>query len=262
MLILASEMVIRPTYVVTCLTHLWKYLKGTHDLSMTSFQRDPESEYGALRLNVYVDASFSSRGSRSRSGMAMYLVNPVTGSESIIQWASRRQTSMATSAPEAEVTAMAEGYATAVFLFDTLTEIRAVKGFGPTCILSQKTDSAVALKQLNTAQKLAYLRELVYQQEEIETVYIPGSSQRADPQTKILSGQALKKAQQDLNLHEIVTPVIGTIRTLYDSHRTGQALNVQHSEESRAWEVLYQCRLSLTLPIVSVNLRIMGGLRT
>ena len=109
-------------------------------------------------------------GSRSRSGMAVYLVNPVTGAESIIQWASRRQTSMATSAPEAEVTAMAEGYATAVFLFDTLVKIRAAKGIGPTCILSLKTDSAVALKQLNAhtvtvrtrtaAQKLANLREL------------------------------------------------------------------------------------------------------
>ena len=89
--ILASQMVIRPTYVVFCLTQLWRYLKRTHDLSMTSFQRDSESEYGTLRLNVYVDASFSSGGSRSRSGMAMYLVNPVTGAESIIQWASRRQ---------------------------------------------------------------------------------------------------------------------------------------------------------------------------
>ena len=144
---------------------------------------------------MYVDASFSSGGSRSRSGMAMYLVNPVTGAENTIQWASRRQTSKATSAPEAEVTAMAEGCATAVFPFDTLTEIQAVRGFGPTCILSLKTDSAVALKQLTThtvtvrtrtaAQKLAYLRELTYQQEEIETVYIPGSSQRADSQTII-----------------------------------------------------------------------------
>ena len=32
---------IRPTYVVTCLTQLWRYLKGTYDLSMTSFQWSP-----------------------------------------------------------------------------------------------------------------------------------------------------------------------------------------------------------------------------
>ena len=65
---------------------------------------------------------------------------------------------------------MAEGYATSIFLFDTLEEIKAIKGFGPTCRLSVKTKSAVALKQLNThtvtvrtrtaAQKLACLREL------------------------------------------------------------------------------------------------------
>ena len=68
---------------------------------------------------------------------------------------------------------MAEGFAASIFLFDSLKELRLVKGVGPSCILSMKTDSAVALKQLNTqsvtvrsrtaAQKLTYLRELVYQ---------------------------------------------------------------------------------------------------
>ena len=58
-------------------------------------------------------------------------------------------------------------------------------------------------------------------------MYIPGLSQRADSQTKILSGQGLKKAQQDLNLHEIVTPVIGTVRIIDDSQKTGQVPNVQ-----------------------------------
>ena len=120
---------------------------------MTSFFPNPSSVFGKLRLNVYVDASFSSGGSRSRSGMAMYLVDTTDGSESIIQWASRRQTSMATSAPEAEVTAMAEGFATAIFLFDSLKEIQVITGFGPDCILSMKTDSAVALKQMNNTDK-------------------------------------------------------------------------------------------------------------
>ena len=88
---------------------------------------------GSLVLNVYVDASFASGGGRSRSGLAMYLVNPVKGTESLIQWASRRQTSMATSAPEAEVSAMAEGYAASIFLFDTLSEMGLVSGSGPEC---------------------------------------------------------------------------------------------------------------------------------
>ena len=92
---IASQMVIRPTEMVKCLIHLWRYIKGTSSLSMTSFFPNPSSIFGKLRLNVYVDASFSSGGSRSRSGMAMYLVDTTDGSESIIQWASRRQTSMA-----------------------------------------------------------------------------------------------------------------------------------------------------------------------
>ena len=57
---------------------------------MTSFSPNPSSVFGKLRLNVYVDASFSSGGSRSRSGMAMYLVDTTDGSESIIQWASQK----------------------------------------------------------------------------------------------------------------------------------------------------------------------------
>ena len=163
-----------------------------------------------LLLTLYVDASFSTGGGRSRTGMAMYLVNPIDGSESLVQWASRRQTSMATSAPEAEVSAMAEGFAASIFLFDSLKELKLVKGVGPSCILSMKTDSAVALKQLNTqsvavrsrtaAQKLTYLRELVYQAPQVEPIYISGQSQRADGQTKTLSGQPLKEAQRHFNL--------------------------------------------------------------
>ena len=94
-----------------------------------------------LLLILYVDASFSTGGGRSRTGIAMYLVNPIDGSESLVQWASRRQTSMATSAAEAEISAMAEGFAASIFLFDSLKELKLVKGVGPSCILSMKTDS-------------------------------------------------------------------------------------------------------------------------
>ena len=100
---------------------------------MTSFLPNTSSVFGKLRLNVYVDAS----------------------SESIIQWASRRQTSMAASAPEAEVTAMAEGFATAIFLFDSLKEIQ------------------VTVRTRTAAQKLAFLRELIYQDPQIQPICIP-----------------------------------------------------------------------------------------
>ena len=112
----------------------------------------------------------------------MYLVNPVNGKESIIQWASRGQTSMATSGPEAEVSA----------------------------VMSMKTDSAVAPKQLGTqsvtvrtrtaAQKLHYLRELIYDDPQVEPIYISGDSQRPHGLTKILSGRALLTCQESLNL--------------------------------------------------------------
>ena len=240
---IASQMVIRPTEMVKCLTHLWRCIKGTSTLSMTSFLPNSSSVFGKLRLNVYVDASFSSGGSRSRSGMAMYLVDTTDGSESIIQWASRRQTSMATSAPEAEVTAMAEGFATAIFLFDSLKEIQVITGFGPDCILSMKTDSAVALKQMNThtvtvrtriaAQKLAFLRELIYQDVQIQPTYIPGPSQRADAQTKCLSGPALRKAQEYLNLRHVVTPVVNTIKVVGVDRIVADSSASERLEESK-----------------------------
>ena len=207
--ILDSQMVTRPGYIRGCLVHLWRFILGTKDLNMHSFK--PGSiQYGSLVFNVYVDASFASGGGRSRSGLAMYLVNPVKGTESLIQWASRRQTSMATSAPEAEVSAMAEGYAASIFLFDTLSEMGLVSGSGPSALMSMKTDSAVALKQLGTqsvtvrtrtaAQKLHYLRELMYENPQAEPIYISGDSQRADGLTKILSGKALSDSQESLNL--------------------------------------------------------------
>ena len=99
--ILASEMVIRPKYVHRCLKQLWRCIIGTRDLDMTSFDPNDVS-FGELILTLYVDASFSTGGGRSRTGIAM--------SESLVQWASRRQTSMATSAPEAEVSAIPEGF--------------------------------------------------------------------------------------------------------------------------------------------------------
>ena len=126
-------------------------------------------------------------------------------------WFSGRQCDrLRTSAPEAEVSAMAEGFAASIFLFDSLKELKLVKGVGPSCILSMKTDSAIAVKQLNTqsvtvrsrtaAQKLTCLRELVYEVPQVEPIYISGQSQRADGQTKILSGQSLRQAQQHFNL--------------------------------------------------------------
>ena len=69
--------------------------------------------------------------------------------------------------------------------------------------MSMKTDSAVALKQLGTvrtrtaAQKLNYLRELIYDDPQVEPIYISRDSQRADGLTKILSGSALKECQRD-----------------------------------------------------------------
>ena len=151
--------------------------------------------FGERLLTLYVDASFSTRGGRSRTGMAMYLVHPIDGSESLVQWASQLQTSMATSAPEAEVSAMAEGFAASTFLFDSVKELKLVKGTGPSCILSMKTDSAVALKQLRSrtrGSEAGLFKRISLPNSTSGTCVFSGQLQRADGQTKILSGQALR----------------------------------------------------------------------
>ena len=65
-----SGQFIRPTYVVTCLTHLWKYLKGTHELEYDILSMRSYFGIWNSAIECYVDASISSGGSRSRSGMA------------------------------------------------------------------------------------------------------------------------------------------------------------------------------------------------
>ena len=53
---------------------------------------------------------------------------------------------MGTSAPQAEVSAMAEGFAASIFLFDTLSELDS--GSGPNSVVSMNT--AVGLEQCGT----------------------------------------------------------------------------------------------------------------
>ena len=55
---------------------------------------------------------------------------------------------MAMSAPEAEVSATAEGHAASISFFDALSEIGLVSGSRPSALMSMKTDAGVALKQL------------------------------------------------------------------------------------------------------------------
>ena len=66
--------------------------------------------------------------------------------------------------------------------------------------IKQLNIQSLTVRSRTAAQKLTYLRELVYQVLQVEPVYISGQSQRADGQTKTLSGQALLQAQQHFNL--------------------------------------------------------------
>ena len=66
--------------------------------------------------------------------------------------------------------------------------------------MKQLNTQSVTVRSRTAAQKLTYLRELVYQAPQVEPIYISGQSQRADGQTKILSEQPLRQAQRHFNL--------------------------------------------------------------
>ena len=58
----------------------------------------------------------------------------------------------------------------------------------------------MTVRTRTAAQKLSYLRELIYDDPQVEPIFISGDSQRADGLTKILSGSALRECQKGLNL--------------------------------------------------------------
>ena len=132
-------------------------------------------------------------------------------------------------------------FATAIFLFDALKEIQVITGFGPDCFLSMKTDSAVALKQMNShtvtvrtrtaAQKLAFLRELIYQDVQIQPIYIPGLRKEPMLRRSISQGPALRKAQEYLNLRHVVTPVVSTIRVIGLDRKVADSSASERGEE-------------------------------
>ena len=76
------------------------------------------------------------------------------------------------------------------------------------------------MRTTTAAQKLRYLRDLTYENPQVEPIYISGDSQRADGMTKILSGKALIDSQESLNL---VAPIF-----LPDSVQEGRMSAVQN----------------------------------
>ena len=71
---------------------------------------------------------------------------------------------------------------------------------------------------------------------------IPGPSQRADAQTKCLSGPALRKAQEYLNLRHVVTPVVNTIRVLGVDQTVADSSACERFEGSEAKKEVWKER--------------------
>ena len=156
-------------------------------------------EIPCFHIHSYTDASFATSQGRSRSGYMVCLVHPETGSYSVLQWSSRRQTITAYSAPEAEIVAMSEGVMTALLTYDALTFLGVSAGITPQLKIVTRTDSDTGLKQLRNdsivvrtrpfGKCYSYLRDVCYgtllHAPCVDPVFEPGKTQKADGLTKI-----------------------------------------------------------------------------
>ena len=66
----------------------------------------------------------------------------------------------------------------------------------------------MTVRSRTAAQKCASSRELVYQEPQVEPIYICCQSQRGDGQTKTLSGQVLKQSLQHLSWFPALSPAV------------------------------------------------------
>ena len=224
----ASNLVLCPTTVAEQLKHVFAYVRGTMTSELRTLAPVDEEEI-KLELHVYSDASYNQGGGRGRTGVAIYLCRVDTGEESMIQCVSKKQGMTATSAPEAELAALAEAASIGMYMNEVLVTAGVVENKTPEVNFIIDTDSQVAMQQIMNGMavtvrskpfmnKLAYLRDcLGLSNEETEEKqiplfrlrFLPGTAQKADGFTKVLTGEALTNARRNMGVDLVALPRVG-----------------------------------------------------
>ena len=154
--------------------------------------------HGSLKIQTYCDASFASRGGRSRSGILILLVDEAANRASLILWQSRRQTSQHF-LHQAEVVALSKALMPSVVIHGACKDIGLSASVSPEVLFIVKTDSQVTLTQLWNASVTTRSRPFANRfncardtchgtslcPASVKAVFEPGKSQKADGLTEV-----------------------------------------------------------------------------
>lgn len=171
-----------------CLKRIFRYLKGTIDFSLIY-------SCGNQELIGYADADFANdkMDSKSISGICTFLCG------NLIDWSSRKQSTVALSTCEAETLAIRNESCSILFMRGLLEEI-GLKCFvtRPTVILNDNLSASLTLKDGGAFHRnnhyrirVNFIRDLVNQQM-LTVLHVPGTQMIADLLTKPLAPVVLQ----------------------------------------------------------------------
>jgi hypothetical protein len=134
---------------------------------------------------------------RSQSGVAVYLCN------GLIDWSSKRQSTVATSTQEAEITAAVAATSSVIYYSDFLDSLLLPQGPVSLSIDNTSTiDSSATLAQphaKHVALRLQFLRDYV-SNKTVHITYVPTRQQRADILTKPIAGLKFQQERELIGL--------------------------------------------------------------
>ena len=181
------------------LKHIFRYIKGTINYGLTYYG----SEQKGIKLTGYVDADWGRNFNRkSQSGYLFFIQN------SLVSWASKRQTVVALSTTEAEYVAAACGAQEAIWLRLLLKSIGFTQEEPTTlyednngCIAISK-DARYHSKTKHIDIKYHFIRDAVVKRN-VELKYCTSKDMRADILTKPLPKSSFEHLRDLMNVKDV-----------------------------------------------------------
>ncbi|OLP85945.1 Retrovirus-related Pol polyprotein from transposon TNT 1-94 [Symbiodinium microadriaticum] len=209
--IAATQITSRPGESLRLCKGIWRYLRATWDQTLSySFAEagenpapTPEPHEGPHKwiFRIVTDASLAPGGSRSRSGVALFL------GEHLLYWKSQRQALVAWSATEAEVEATAIGFQDGLKLHAVISELVdgavPIRAYGDNAgaiqLLTKERFHEQAMRTRHFAIRVAYLRDLACRHA-VKILHKGTNDLEADGLTKVLGRAKLATARRQLHI--------------------------------------------------------------
>ena len=209
--IAATQITSRPSESLRLCKGIWRYLRATWNQTLSypfvEADENPAPTSGQMKgpykwsFRIVSDASLAPGGSRSRSGVALFL------GDHLLYWKSQRQALVAWSATEAEVEATAIAFQDGLKLHAVVSELVDSKvpitaygdNAGAIQLLTKERFHEQAMRTRHFAIRVAYLRDLacVY---DIKILHKGTNDLEADGLTKILGRAKLTTARRQLRI--------------------------------------------------------------